>query len=141
MELFIGPAKHQPFDPDGTIPSNHLRNFEHSSISMTFFTYAAFAILLDKINPKAKFGLTQFLGAIAFSQQLLVFHLHSTDHMGVEVTFYLVLGKLHGRKLEYSTLTKEEDLELEDNNYIDDLESKKETKRMGKGYAVLDSQK
>ncbi|OMO53104.1 hypothetical protein CCACVL1_28881 [Corchorus capsularis] len=67
MELFIGPARHQPLNPDGTIPSNHLRSFEHSSIYMDFFTYAAFVILLDKISPKAKFGLTQFLGAIAFA--------------------------------------------------------------------------
>ncbi|KAJ6944677.1 hypothetical protein NC652_009896 [Populus alba x Populus x berolinensis] len=40
MELFIGPRSHQPFDTDGTIPSNHLHNFEHSSISITFFVYA-----------------------------------------------------------------------------------------------------
>ncbi|OMO80924.1 hypothetical protein CCACVL1_12693 [Corchorus capsularis] len=91
MELFIGPAKHQPFDSDGTIPSNHLHNFEHSAISMTFFTYSASAILLDKINPKAKLGLTQFLGAVAFSQQLLLFHLHSADHMGVEGQYHLLL--------------------------------------------------
>ncbi|XP_022754337.1 transmembrane protein 45A-like [Durio zibethinus] len=91
MELFIGPESHQPFDPDGTIPSNHLHNFEHSSISTTFFIYAAFAILLDKISPKAKYSLTQFLGAVAFAQQLLLFHLHSADHMGVEGQYHLLL--------------------------------------------------
>ncbi|XP_022731040.1 transmembrane protein 45B-like [Durio zibethinus] len=91
MELFIGPARHQPLDPDGTIPSNHLRNFEHSSISMTFFIYAAFAIILDKISPKAKYSLALFLGAVAFAQQLLLFHLHSTDHMGVEGQYHLLL--------------------------------------------------
>ncbi|XWS52411.1 hypothetical protein CRYUN_Cryun11dG0068500 [Craigia yunnanensis] len=91
MELFIGPERHQPFDPDGTIPSNHLHNFEHSAISMTFFTYAAFAILLDKISPKAKYSLTQFLGAVAFAQQLFLFHLHSADHMGVEGQYHLLL--------------------------------------------------
>ncbi|XWS73441.1 hypothetical protein CRYUN_Cryun02cG0129200 [Craigia yunnanensis] len=91
MELFIGPERHQPFDPDGTIPSNHLHNFEHSAISMTFFTYAAFAILLDKISPKAKYSLTQFLGGVAFAQQLLLFHLHSADHMGVEGQYHLLL--------------------------------------------------
>ena len=91
MELFIGPQRHQPFDPDGTIPSNHLHNFEHSAISMTFFTYAAFAILLDKISPKAKYSLTQFLVAVAFAQQLLLFHLHSADHMGVEGQYHLLL--------------------------------------------------
>ncbi|KAJ9183121.1 hypothetical protein P3X46_007027 [Hevea brasiliensis] len=91
MELFIGPKRHQPFDPDGTIPSNHLHNFEHSSISMTFFVYAAFAIVLDKIGPKAQYGLTQFLAALAFGQQLFLFHLHSADHMGVEGQYHLLL--------------------------------------------------
>ncbi|KAF8398539.1 hypothetical protein HHK36_017469 [Tetracentron sinense] len=91
MELFIGPSRHQPFDSDGTIPSNHLHNFEHSSISMSFFIYAAFAILLDRIRPKAHDGLTQLLGAFAFGQQYLLFHLHSADHMGVEGQYHLLL--------------------------------------------------
>ncbi|XVE60092.1 hypothetical protein DITRI_Ditri05aG0099200 [Diplodiscus trichospermus] len=91
MELFISPARHQPFDPDGTIPSYHLHNFEHSFISMTFFTYAAFAVLLDKINSKAKYSLTLFLGAVAFAQELLLFHFHSADHTGVEGQYHLLL--------------------------------------------------
>ncbi|XP_028751424.1 transmembrane protein 45B-like [Neltuma alba] len=93
MELFIGPDKHQPFDSDGTIPSNHLHNFEHSSISMTFFVYAAFAVVLDRtaLPEKTKLGLTQLLGAIAFAQQLLLFHLHSADHMGPEGQYHLLL--------------------------------------------------
>ncbi|KAG2671410.1 hypothetical protein I3760_14G134800 [Carya illinoinensis] len=91
MELFIGPERHQPFDPDGTIPSNHLHNFEHSSISMTFFVYAAFAIVLDRIGTKAQLGLTQLLGAIAFAQQLLLFHLHSADHVGPEGQYHMLL--------------------------------------------------
>ncbi|KAK3030123.1 hypothetical protein RJ639_038872 [Escallonia herrerae] len=91
MELFVGPSKHQPFDVDGTIPSNHLHNFEHSSMSMTFFVYAAFSLLLDRIGPKAQYGLTQLLGAIAFGQQLLIFHLHSSDHMGVEGQYHMLL--------------------------------------------------
>ncbi|THF96498.1 transmembrane protein 45A-like [Camellia sinensis] len=91
MELFIGPADHQPLDQDGTIPSNHLHNFEHSSISMTFFVYASFAIILDRMGPKAQYGLTQLLGAIAFAQQLLLFHLHSADHTGVEGQYHLLL--------------------------------------------------
>ncbi|XP_027332606.1 transmembrane protein 45B-like [Abrus precatorius] len=94
MELFIGPDRHQPLDPDGTIPSNHLHNFEHSSISMTFFTYAAFAIILDRAQTQAQHGLTQFLGAIAFAQQLLLFHLHSADHMGPEGQYHLLLQLL-----------------------------------------------
>ncbi|XVF47532.1 hypothetical protein PTKIN_Ptkin03bG0116300 [Pterospermum kingtungense] len=94
MELFIAPERHTPFDPDGTIPSTHLHNFEHSFISMTFLTYATFAMLLDRVNPKAKYGLTHFLGAIAFAQELLLFHLHSTDHKGVEGQYHLLLQSI-----------------------------------------------
>ncbi|KAK2394054.1 hypothetical protein P8452_15931 [Trifolium repens] len=90
MELFILPDRHQPFDPDGTIPSNHLHNFEHASISMTFFVYAAFSIILDKIENKAKSSLTQLLASIAFFQELLLFHLHSTDHTGPEGQYHLL---------------------------------------------------
>ncbi|KAI3434223.1 uncharacterized protein J3R85_006679 [Psidium guajava] len=93
MELFISPRGHQPFDSDGTIPSNHLHNFEHAEISLTFFVYAGFAILLDRvrIGPEARHGLTQLLAAMAFGQQLLLFHLHSADHMGVEGQYHLLL--------------------------------------------------
>ncbi|KDP44340.1 hypothetical protein JCGZ_19207 [Jatropha curcas] len=91
MELFIGPQKHQPFDTDGTIPSNHLRNFEHSSISMFFIVYASFAILLDRIKPISQIDLTQLIGAIAFSQQYLLFYLHSTDHKGLEGQYHFLL--------------------------------------------------
>lgn len=91
MELVIGPEKHHPFDTDGTIPTNHLHNLEHATISLTFFTYAALAIVLDRVGTKAQYGLTQFVGAIAFGQQLLLFHLHSADHMGVEGQYHLLL--------------------------------------------------
>ncbi|GMI77361.1 hypothetical protein like AT1G55230 [Hibiscus trionum] len=93
MELFIGPAMHgyRPIGPDGTIPSNRLRNFEHSFISMTFFTYAAFSILVDKLCPKATYCMSQFIAAVAFAQQLLLFHFHSADHMGVEGHYHLLL--------------------------------------------------
>ncbi|KAG8387344.1 hypothetical protein BUALT_Bualt02G0011700 [Buddleja alternifolia] len=91
MELFIGPDRHQPLDPDGTIPSNHLHNFEHSNISLTFFVYAFFSLVLDKLSPPAKYGLIYFLGAMAFGQQLLLFHLHSADHMGVEGQYHWLL--------------------------------------------------
>lgn len=91
MELFIGPHRGQPLDDDWTIPSDHLHNFEHSSISLTFLLYAFFALLFDRLRPRAKFELTQILAAVAFSQQLLMFHLHSTDHMGVEGQYHLLL--------------------------------------------------
>ncbi|XP_030458419.2 uncharacterized protein LOC115679031 [Syzygium oleosum] len=96
MELFVSPMRHQPLDSDWTIPSNHLHNFEHSLISISFFTYAASAIVLDKAmtgpnTATAKNGLTQLIGAVAFAQELLLFHLHSTDHMGVEGQYHLLL--------------------------------------------------
>ncbi|KAK9154588.1 hypothetical protein Sjap_002068 [Stephania japonica] len=91
MELFIGPEKHQPLDPDWTIPSNHLHNFEHASISLSLLIYAIVAIILDKIRPKAHEGLTLFFAALAFSQQFFLFHLHSSDHMGVEGQYHLLL--------------------------------------------------
>jgi Family of unknown function (DUF716) len=91
MELVIGPEKHQPFDDDGTIPSDHLHNFEHASISLTFLIYAAFTIYFDRIKMKERDAMSQFLGAIAFAQQLLIFHLHSSDHMGVEGQYHWLL--------------------------------------------------
>lgn len=91
MELVIGPEKHQPFDDDGTIPSDHLHNFEHASISLTFLIYAAFTIYFDRIKMKKRDAMSQFLGAIAFAQQLLIFHLHSADHMGVEGQYHWLL--------------------------------------------------
>ncbi|KZV25700.1 hypothetical protein F511_04761 [Dorcoceras hygrometricum] len=91
MELFIGPRRHQPLDPDGTIPSNHLHNFEHSNISFSFFMYAFLSIVLDKLAPPAQHGLTNLLLAVAFGQELLLFHLHSSDHMGVEGQYHWLL--------------------------------------------------
>ncbi|CAL0334622.1 unnamed protein product [Lupinus luteus] len=91
MELFIGPSRHNPLDHDGTIPSNHLHNFEHSLISMTFFVYAAFAIILDNIHTETRNTLTNLLASIAFAQQLLLFHLHSADHSGPEGQYHLLL--------------------------------------------------
>ncbi|KAJ8747696.1 hypothetical protein K2173_014379 [Erythroxylum novogranatense] len=91
MELFLVHERHQPFDPDGTIPSNHLHNFEHSFISVTYSVYAAFAIILDKIKPKARYALTQSLQALGFGQQLFLFHFHSADHLGVEGQYHMHL--------------------------------------------------
>lgn len=53
IELFIGPKKHQPFDSDGTIPLNHLHNFDHSSISMFFLVYAVFTVVLDRARSRS----------------------------------------------------------------------------------------
>lgn len=91
MEVFISPSRHNPLDPDGSIASNHLRNIEHSNISLNFFVYALFSIILDKIKPPAQYGLTQMLAAIAFGQQLFLFHFHSSDHMGIEGRYHWLL--------------------------------------------------
>ncbi|CAI9764994.1 unnamed protein product [Fraxinus pennsylvanica] len=88
MEILIG---REPLDPDGTIRAKYLRHFEHSTMSMSFFVYAFFAILFDKIAPRAQHGLMHLLQAIAFGQQLLILHLHSTDHMGVEGQYHWLL--------------------------------------------------
>ncbi|CAD5171937.1 unnamed protein product [Musa acuminata subsp. malaccensis] len=93
MELIIGPEAHQPFDADGTIPSNHLHNFEHASISLSLLIYAWFAIALDRTRPRPRLHgeMTMLLAAAAFAQQLLMFHLHSADHMGVEGQYHQLL--------------------------------------------------
>ncbi|XP_054782280.1 uncharacterized protein LOC129289529 [Prosopis cineraria] len=91
LELFISPSHHQPFDPDGSIPSTHLHNLEHSSMSLAFFIYASFAIALD-LTPsyKAQKELTHLLAAIAFAQELLLIHFHSSDHRGPEGQYHLL---------------------------------------------------
>ncbi|XP_047046792.1 transmembrane protein 45B-like [Lolium rigidum] len=91
MELVIGPAKHQPFDDDGTIPSDHLHNFEHASISLALLAYAAVTIHLDRVRAPMRDAVSQLVAAAAFAQQLLIFHLHSADHMGVEGQFHWLL--------------------------------------------------
>ncbi|KAG6509957.1 uncharacterized protein LOC121977421 [Zingiber officinale] len=91
MELVIGPAKHQPFDDDGSIPSDHLHNFEHAAISLALLVYSAFGVALDRLRAPLRGELTMLLAAAAFAQQLLVFHLHSADHMGVEGQYHWLL--------------------------------------------------
>ncbi|KAG0543910.1 hypothetical protein BDA96_02G229500 [Sorghum bicolor] len=91
MELVIGPAKHQPFDDDGTIPSDHLHNFEHASISLALLVFAAVTIHLDRVKAPLRDAVSQLVAAAAFAQQLLIFHLHSADHMGVEGQFHWLL--------------------------------------------------
>ncbi|CAN6204604.1 unnamed protein product [Urochloa humidicola] len=91
MELVIGPARHQPFDDDGTIPSNHLHNFEHASISLALLLFAAVSIHLDRVRAPMRDAVSQLAAAAAFAQQLLIFHLHSADHMGVEGQYHWLL--------------------------------------------------
>ncbi|PSR86887.1 Transmembrane protein like [Actinidia chinensis var. chinensis] len=83
---------YSPIDPDGTIRSTHLHNIEHASVSLTFLVYAFFAIILDKFAPnKFQYGLTLLLGATGFFQELVLFHFHSADHMGLEGQYHHLL--------------------------------------------------
>ncbi|KAK4424905.1 hypothetical protein Salat_1684100 [Sesamum alatum] len=88
VELFVG---RKPLSPDGTVSTKNLRHIEHSIMALSFFIYALFATLFDRISPPARDGLLHFLQAVAFSQQLLILHLHSTDHMGVEGQYHWLL--------------------------------------------------
>ncbi|KAF0900954.1 hypothetical protein E2562_037088 [Oryza meyeriana var. granulata] len=91
MELVIGPARHQPFDGDGTVPSDHLHNFEYASIALALLVYAAVAIGLDRARAPHADAVSQLVAAAAFAQQLMLFHLHSADHTGVEGQYHLLL--------------------------------------------------
>ncbi|KAK1289787.1 hypothetical protein QJS10_CPB18g00314 [Acorus calamus] len=94
MEHFISPNRHHLLDPsDLTIPSNHLHNFEHSSILLSFLIYALFAIVLDRLigNPDPARSLTHLASAAAYAQELLMFRLHSADHTGVESQYHSLL--------------------------------------------------
>jgi len=91
MELIVGPARHQPFDDDGTVPSDHLHNFEHASISLALLLFAAVTIHMDRVWAPMRDAVSQLVAAAAFAQQLLIFHLHSADHMGVEGQFHWLL--------------------------------------------------
>lgn len=92
MELFFANSRHHPLDPaDWTIPSNHIHNFEHVTISSAIFIYAAFALHLDRVRLRAGGALSFLLGALALTVELLIFYLHSTDHAGVEWQYHLLL--------------------------------------------------
>ncbi|XP_006659480.2 transmembrane protein 45B-like [Oryza brachyantha] len=91
MELVVGPARHQPFDVDGTVPADHLHNFEHASVSLVLLVYAAAAIHLDRARAPRAGEVSLLVAAVAFAQQLVLFHLHSADHTGVEGQYHLLL--------------------------------------------------
>ncbi|XP_037404238.1 uncharacterized protein LOC119267038 [Triticum dicoccoides] len=91
MELFGSPRKHQPFDDDGTIPSVHLHNLEHASISLALLLFAAATLHMDRARAPMRDAVSQLVAAAALAQELLMFHLHSTDHMGVEGQFHWLL--------------------------------------------------
>ncbi|KAH6835657.1 hypothetical protein C2S53_010535 [Perilla frutescens var. hirtella] len=91
MGLFFGLRHHQLLDADGSIPSTHLHNLEHSVIALAIFAYAFCAILMETLSPPAKSELINAMGTVAFAVELLVFHLHSADRMGVEGQYHRLL--------------------------------------------------
>ncbi|KAG0570950.1 hypothetical protein KC19_6G200200 [Ceratodon purpureus] len=90
-ELFICPAAHQPWADDWSIPAYHLNNFEHSTISLFMLIYAALALMVDVTQLHVPQGWLHGLAAIALSQELLLFHFHSADHMGLEGHYHWLL--------------------------------------------------
>jgi hypothetical protein len=90
-ELFIGPRRHQPLADDWSIPQEHLNNFEHSSISLFFLIYASVALYAEVRQLTVPPGALHVIAALAFSQELLLFHLHSADHMGAEGHYHWLL--------------------------------------------------
>jgi hypothetical protein len=90
-ELFIGPERHQPLADDWSIPPEHLNNFDHSSISLFFLIYASVALYAELSKLTVPPGTLHVIAALAFSQELLLFHLHSADHMGAEGHYHWLL--------------------------------------------------
>lgn len=89
-ELFICPKAHQPWADDWSIPANHLNNFEHSTISLFMLIYALLALIAD-VYVYVPQGWLHALASIALSQELLLFHFHSADHMGLEGHYHWLL--------------------------------------------------
>jgi hypothetical protein len=90
-ELFISPRKHHPFDDEGIIPSVHLHNLEHASIALALLVFAAVTIHMDRVGAPMREAISQLVAAAALTQELLLFHLHSSDHVGMEGQFHWLL--------------------------------------------------
>lgn len=71
--------------------TTHLNNFEHSTISLTLLLYAAFALAVDVLQVHVPHGWLHAAAAIALSEELLLFHFHSADHMGLEGHYHWLL--------------------------------------------------
>ncbi|GAB4836504.1 hypothetical protein Ancab_001416 [Ancistrocladus abbreviatus] len=84
---------HLPFDSNGIFLSSRLHHLEHGSMATTFFIYALFALVLDQARRPYTHDvdMIMLLAAVSFAQELLLFHFHSTDHVGVEGQYHLLL--------------------------------------------------
>lgn len=90
-ELHFGLHGRPVLDDDGSIPWLNLNNFEHSSISLFFLLFATSALMLDWFQITVPYGFVHVLGALALAQELLIFHVHSADHMGLEGQYHWLL--------------------------------------------------
>ncbi|CAO2169337.1 unnamed protein product [Urochloa humidicola] len=95
MQASICSARHgtapHPYNPDFTIPSYHLHNLEHASISLALLIYAATPMLLDLARAPRRDAVSLLAAAAAFAQELTLFHLHSADHDGIEGPYHMLL--------------------------------------------------
>jgi hypothetical protein len=82
-----------------------MNSLEHATIAMFFFLYALVALVVDKSQVQTPRGLIHALGALAFAQELLLFHFHSTDHAGLEGHYHWLLQVVVGISLA-STLVE-----------------------------------
>ena len=71
--------------------TSHFNNFEHAIISVTLLLYAAFALAVDVLRIRIPQGCLHAAAAVALSQEFLVFHFHSADHMGLEGHYHWLL--------------------------------------------------
>lgn len=71
--------------------TTHLNNFEHATISLTLLLYAASALAVDVLDIHVLQGWLHAAAAIALSEELLLFHFHSADHMGLEGHYHALL--------------------------------------------------
>ncbi|WZZ47781.1 hypothetical protein YC2023_044040 [Brassica napus] len=122
MELFIGPRRHHPFDSDGTIPSNHLHNL---IVSFHFKRYCLAQELFGEPCEIFKYSFSRSVGCFIHDEN---------SHQGVKcsteealhkakslvyiefswlfvintifvVTLYMILDRVYGENVEYSSLT------------------------------------
>ena len=94
-ELYLRPFGHHLLDPhDGSLPFAHLHDLEHFSIFFSFFIYAVFTLLLNQLHIRTRNELSFFLNALAYTQAFFLMHVHTTDHMGPEGQYHLLLQLL-----------------------------------------------
>eukprot|EP01018_Ginkgo_biloba_P036194 Gb_08380 [translate_table: standard] len=62
------------------------------------------ALYADVCHLRIPHGIVHVMAAFAFNEELLLFHLHSTDHMGVEGQYCWLLQLIVGVSLSYTPL-------------------------------------